>query len=41
LRSEARAKGLDKLTKQDIDKAVAESRREVVAAGKPANRARR
>lgn len=41
LRSEARAKGLDKLTKQYIDKAVAESRREVVAAGKPANRARR
>ncbi len=41
LRSEARAKGLEKLTKQDIDKAVAEARQEEVTARKSTNRARR
>jgi predicted transcriptional regulator len=41
LRAEARAKGLDKLTKQDIDTAVADARGEAATARRPANRARR
>jgi predicted DNA-binding protein len=41
LRSEAIAKGLDKMTKQDIDRVVAEARQEMVTARKSTSRVRR
>jgi predicted transcriptional regulator len=41
LRSEARVKGLDQLTKLDISKAVAEARQEAVSGRRITNRARK
>jgi predicted transcriptional regulator len=41
LRSEARVKGLDQLTKQDISEAVAEARQEAVSGRRITNRARK